>query len=89
MINMQGATILELQDAMNQKQITARELVLFYLSRIAQIDQCEGGLNAVLEINPDALFIADMLDHERKEGRVRQLITWNSHYVKRYNQYRG
>ena len=74
MINIQGATITELQDSMGQKYLTARELVLFYLSRIAQIDQCEGGLNAVLEINPDALFIADMLDGERKKGRVRGLL---------------
>jgi amidase len=74
MINIREATIIELQDAMNQKQVTARELVLFYLSRIAQIDQCQGGLNAVLEINPDALFIADMLDDERKKGRVRSLL---------------
>jgi len=74
MINIQKLTIVALQDAMDKKQITARELVLFYLSRIAQIDQCEGGLNAVLEINPDALFIADMLDEERKNGRVRSLL---------------
>ena len=71
MIRIQEATIPELQEAMNQRQITARELVLFYLSRVAQIDQCEGGLNAVLEMNPDALFIADMLDEERRGGQVR------------------
>jgi amidase len=56
---------------MERKELTARELVLFYLSRIGQIDQCEGGLNAVLEANPDALFIADMLDEERGQGNVR------------------
>jgi len=74
MINMRETTIVALQDAMDKKQTTAREIVLFYLSRIAQIDQCEGGLNAVLEINPDALFIADMLDRERENGRVRSLL---------------
>jgi amidase len=74
MINVQDMTIVEIQDAMDQKQLTARELVLIYLSRIAQIDQCEEGLNAVLEINPDALFVADMLDEERKKGRVRSLL---------------
>jgi amidase len=56
---------------MSQGQITARELVFLYLARIGQIDQCEGGLNAVLEVNPDALYIADMLDAERKRGVVR------------------
>jgi amidase len=74
MISIQETTITALQDAMDKKQTTARELVLFYLSRIAQIDQCDGGLNAVLEINPDALFIADMLDRERENGRVRSLL---------------
>jgi amidase len=59
---------------MNRTRITARELVLFYLSRIAQIDQGARGLNAVLEVNPEALFIADMLDKERKRGRVRSLL---------------
>jgi amidase len=67
-------TIPALQEAMDQKQITARELVLHYLSRIAQIDQCEGGLNAILEVNPDALPIADMLDRERVQGHVRSLL---------------
>ena len=43
MINVQKMTIVVLQDATDQEQITARELVLFYLSRIAQTDQCEGG----------------------------------------------
>ena len=43
-------------------QISVRQVVLHFLSRIAKIDKCAGGLNSVLEINPDALFIADMLD---------------------------
>ena len=74
MLDIPRMTIPALQSAMDQKQITARELTLFYLSRIAKIDRCEGGLNAVLEVNPDALFIADMLDDERQKGRVRGLL---------------
>ena len=42
MIDIPQMTIVALQDAMDQRQITARELVLFYLSRIAQIDQGDG-----------------------------------------------
>jgi amidase len=71
MIPIQDMTIVALQEAMARGQIGARELVLFYLSRIARIDHGEGGLNAVLEVNPDALFIADMLDGERQKGHVR------------------
>ena len=70
MIDLANIHILELQEAMNQQQISAREVALWCLSRIAKIDQCDGGLNAVLEINPDALFIADMLDAERQRGQV-------------------
>jgi len=65
------ATIVDLQRAFREGRLTSRELVLCYLARIAAFDQCEGGLNAVLELNPDALFIADMLDGERARGRVR------------------
>jgi amidase len=71
MIDIREATIIDLQEAMNEKRLSARELVLFYLSRIARIDQCAGGLNAVLEVNPEALFVADMLDAERDKGHVR------------------
>lgn len=74
MIDIPKMDILSLQEAMDQKQLTARELVLHCLSRIAQIDHCTEGLNSVLEVNPDALFIADMLDAERKKGRVRSLL---------------
>jgi amidase len=44
------------------KKLTVRELVLLFLKRIAEIDSGENGLHSVLEINPDALFIADILD---------------------------
>ncbi len=65
------ATIVELQDALTAGRFTSRELVLCYLARIAEFDHCQGGLNAVLEVNPDALFIADALDAERARGHVR------------------
>lgn len=73
-IDLENASILELQAAMNQSQITAREIVLWHLARIAKIDQGDAGLNAVLEINPDALFIAGMLDAERRRGHVRSRL---------------
>lgn len=74
MIDLRQMNIPVLQEAMDQEQITARELVLSCLSRIAQVDRGAEGLNAVLELNPDALFVADMLDAERKKGRVRGLL---------------
>jgi amidase len=71
MIDLIRADVPALQEAMQRGEITARKLALLYLERIAQIDQCEGGLNAVLELNPDALFIADALDAERAREHVR------------------
>lgn len=59
-------SIHDIHTAYKQKKLTVRQLVLIYLSRIAETDKCEGGLNSVIEINPDALFIADMLDEKLK-----------------------
>lgn len=65
------ATIDDLQRRMAAGELTAHELTLAYLNRIAEIDQAGPRLNAVIELNPDALAIAGTLDEERKAGRVR------------------
>jgi amidase len=64
-------TIAELQDGMNSGRFTARSLVEKYSGRIDDIDRREIGkrgprINAVIQMNPDALAIADALDRERK-----------------------
>ncbi|MFD2444257.1 amidase family protein [Bacillus sp. CGMCC 1.16607] len=64
-------TINEIQVAMEKGEITSRELVLYYLSRIANIDQDSPKINSILEINPHAIFIAEGLDQERKTKGVR------------------
>ena len=50
---------------------TARSIAEKYLARIEEIDQAGPGVNAVIEINPDALASADELDNERRSGAVR------------------
>lgn len=67
-------TILEMQDALAKQQITSEELVLFYLDRIATIDQGDPNYNSVYTVNPDALFIAKALDKERQKGQIRGLM---------------
>jgi amidase len=62
------ATVASLQAAMAAGQMSARGLTQTYLTRIADIDK---RLNSVIEINPDALSIADRMDAERKAGKVR------------------
>jgi amidase len=59
-------TITELQDGMKSGKFTARSLVEKYSTRIEEIDKRGPAVNAVLEVNPDALSIADALDRERK-----------------------
>jgi len=59
------ATLGELQAAMAAGQLTARRLVEMYLERINALDQRGPALHAMLEINPEALTIADALDQER------------------------
>jgi amidase len=65
------ATIDDLQARMTAGTLTSHELTAAYLARIAEIDKAGPKLNAVLELNPDALIIADALDAERKAGKVR------------------
>jgi amidase len=59
-------TISDLQDGMKSGKFTARSLVEKYSARIAEIDKQGPAINSVLELNPDALSIADSLDQERK-----------------------
>src|SRR6202521_5578713 len=59
-------TITDLQDGMKSGKFTARSLVEKYSARIDEIDKHGPAINSVLEMNPDALSIADALDQERK-----------------------
>jgi amidase len=64
-------TISEVQARLASGTTTSRQLVETYLSRIDTIDRRGPTLRSVIEINPDALAIADRLDAERRAGRVR------------------
>ncbi|HZG77962.1 MAG TPA: amidase family protein, partial [Paenibacillus sp.] len=58
-------SMLELQQAMERGAVSSKELTLSYMRRIAAFDKAGPRLNSVLEINPDALMIADAMDWER------------------------
>lgn len=60
--------ISQFQDAYQNKTLTVREVVEAYLQRIAEIDQSGPRLNAILQVNPEALDIADALDSMLREG---------------------
>ena len=59
-------TLEELRDAMDTGTLTSRNLVEMYQARIQAMDRDGPALRSVLEINPDALVIADTLDEERR-----------------------
>jgi len=64
-------TIDELQQKMQNGTYTSKSLTEMYLNRIEKIDKTGLALNSVIEINPDALSIAENMDRERKDGKVR------------------
>ena len=65
------ATVAELQLAFKQNQLTSRQLVEFYLGEISRLNPV---LRGVIEVNPDALHLADKADQERKAKAPRSLL---------------
>lgn len=66
-------TLFELQQGMKSGKFTARALAEKYIERVADLDSNASGptLNSVIELNPEALAIADSLDAERKSSGPR------------------
>ena len=69
--NILDAGVQEQQVQMAAGKLSAKSLVQQYLARIAAIDKAGPRINAVIELNPDALAIAEELDRERKAGKLR------------------
>ncbi len=67
-------TIAELQQKMDEGELTATAIAEQYLEHIAGLDRAGPTLNAVIELNPDALSIADELDQERRARGSRGLL---------------
>jgi len=63
---LQEVTAAQLQEWMTAGRYTTRQLAELYLQRIEEIDRNGPALRSVIEVNPDALVIADALDAERK-----------------------
>jgi amidase len=60
------ATIADLQRRMAAGELTARRLAEAYLARIGALDRQGPELRSVIETNPEALAVADVLDAERR-----------------------
>src|SRR5271165_3993316 len=68
-LNLENATIAELQQALGAGDATVAALVAGYLARIVAYDRAGPALNAVREINPEAPAIAAQLDTMARETR--------------------
>jgi amidase len=64
-------TVADARARMEKGALTSHDLMQRYLARIDAMDKHGPGVNAVIELNPDALAIADQMDSERKSGKVR------------------
>lgn len=64
-------TVSDLNEAYESGKYTSVKVVELYLERIEKLNKKGPHLNAVISINPDALEIAERLDQERIEGKVR------------------
>lgn len=67
-VTLEEATIDQLQEYMRRGTLTSVELLKCYLRRARQVD---GYINSIIELNPDAEYIAATLDAERAAGRIR------------------
>jgi len=70
-VDLETATITDLQDLMEAGTLTSSDLTRLYLERIAAFDEDGPSLNSVLALNPDALDIARALDRERRRSGPR------------------
>jgi len=60
-----------IQQGYKDGKFTVHQIVQAYLDRIKAIDKAGPTLNAVLEINPDALDIAKRLDEQMKTNKTK------------------
>lgn len=70
-INLEESTLDSLQKLMADHKLSSEQLTQLYLDRINDIDKNGPKLNAIIELNPDALTIAKAMDAERSGGKVR------------------
>jgi amidase len=63
-------TIKQLQEAYKEGKYTVKDVVKIYLDRINEIDKNGPRLNSIIQINPEAISIAEELDKESAAGKT-------------------
>lgn len=71
---LEEATVSDLRRAIAEGSETSASLTRKYVERIQEVDRRGPRVNAVIEVNPDAMAIAEKRDRERKEGKVVGLL---------------
>lgn len=71
---LQELTVEQATLLMQQQQLSSVELTQYYLQQIAALDDAGPELNAIVDINADALQQATAMDAERKAGKVRSAL---------------
>jgi amidase len=69
--DLEEATLADLEKGFASGRFTARAVAEWYLERIDLLDKKGPKVNSVIELNPDALAIADALDRERSSKGAR------------------
>ncbi len=69
--DLEEITIADLQAGTTARKYSSHSITEKYLSRIEQIDRHGPAIASVIEVNPDALHLADAADKERKAGHTR------------------
>jgi amidase len=70
-LNIETATVADLQAAFEKGTLTSEKLTAIYLARVAAYDKQGPAINAVITLNPNALAEAKALDAERAAGKIR------------------
>ena len=64
------STVAQLQAEMASGRLTSEQLTRAYIERIHNLDSNANGVNAIIELNPDALAMARKADDDRSHGKV-------------------
>jgi amidase len=70
-LDLEEITVTGLQNKMQNGEQTSVSITKAFIARIEQIDRNGPMLNSIIELNPDAIAIAENLDKERKQGKIR------------------
>src|SRR3954452_2344094 len=64
-------TLAALQGEMEAGRLTSKAITEHYLERIAEMDRKGPTLRSIIESNPDAISVAEQLDRERGQQKIR------------------